>query len=144
MAQEAASPACVPDTMLVCMRLQKRKGSVTAAKLPTIATASQRQRSTCASEPGGKQPVYLHTPMAEVSGRFDALKHGAAQGAWTHCSGDARLAVAVARAPGPLDGCALGFLSACRRQEKCGEGELGLSSLLAGGVSINPSPPTHA
>lgn len=61
MAQEAASPACVPDTTLVCTRLQKRKGSVTAAKLPTIATASQRQRSTRASERGGGKAADVFT-----------------------------------------------------------------------------------
>lgn len=84
------------------MRLQKRKGSVTAAELPTIATAAPRQRSTCASSGGEKQPVYLQTPMAALSGRFDALKHRAMQGAWIWCSGDARLAVPVARAASPL------------------------------------------
>lgn len=43
--------------------------------------------------------MYLHTPMAAVSGRFDALKHGAVQGARPRCSGDAGLAVPVPRAP---------------------------------------------
>ena len=144
LAQEAAPPACAPDTALMCVcvpaegkrQRHSRKAANCGDSIPEAAL------DACERASGGRQPAYLHTQMAEVSGRFDALKRGAVQGAWTSCPGEARLAVPGAGAP--LDRSALVFLGACRRQEKRGEGEPGLSSLLAGGVSINPSPPTHA
>lgn len=78
------------------------------------------QRSTCASDRGKAAGGFTDTYGRGVGG-VDALNHRAA----------------------PWVDAPLGFFGCLQKAEVLG-GELGLSSLLAGGVSINPSPPTHA